>query len=100
MKLQINSVRFDAAPALLDFVQRKCDKLETFSDKIIDGEVYLKTENADDPKEEKIAEVKINLPGNTLFSSEKHDSFEGATDLAVEAIRRQLIKAKEKMMNR
>lgn len=95
MKLQMHSIHFDADKKLTDFIQKKADKLETFYDRIIDGEVFMKVEN-DDSRENKIIEIKINIPGNQLFASEKSKSFEAAADQAVEALRRQLKKHKAK----
>lgn len=97
MKLQMHAIHFDADQKLVDFIQRKADKLETFFDRIIDGEVFMKIEH-DDSKENKIIEIKLNIPGNQLFAKEKSKSFEAATDDAIEALRRQLKKHKEKMM--
>ena len=96
MKLQTQTVHVDPAPELIDFIQRKVDKLETFYDRIIDGEVFLKLEGGE-AIEDKIVEIKINIPGNQLFAKERDESFEAAADKAVEALRRQLKKHKEKM---
>ena len=96
MKLQTQTVHVDPAPELIDFIQRKVNKLETFYDRIIDGEVFLKMESGE-AIENKIVEIKINIPGNQLFAKEQNESFEAAADTAVEALRRQLKKHKEKM---
>jgi len=96
MKLQMQSIHFDADQKLVDFIQRKADKLDTFYDRIIDGEVKLRIEN-DDKRENKILEFKLNIPGTQLFAKEKAKSFEEATDEAVESLRRQLKKRKEKL---
>ena len=98
MKLQMHSIHFDADQKLTDFIQKKADKLETFYDRIIDGEVFMKLEK-DDSRENKIIEIKLNIPGNQLFASEKSKSFEAAADSAVEALRRQLKKHKEKQLS-
>ena len=95
MKLQMQSIHFDADNKLIDFIQKKTDKLETFYDKIIDGGVYLKLDK-NEAKDNKVVEIKLNVPGNTLFAKENSSSFEAATDNAVEALRRQLKKFKEK----
>lgn len=95
MKLQMHSIRFDADVKLLDFIQKKADKLETFYDRIIDGEVFLRLEK-DDSRENKIVEIKLNVPGEQLFAKTKSKSFEAAADESVEALRRQLKKLKEK----
>lgn len=93
----MSSLKFDADKKLLDFVQKKADKLDTFYDKIIDGEVSLLVEKHD-ARENKIVEMKINVPGQTLFAKEQSKSFEAAADNAVEALRRQLKKFKEKKL--
>lgn len=96
MKLQMHAVRFDADQKLLDFIEKKTEKLETFFDRIVDGEVFLKLEK-DDNRENKIVEIKLNIPGQRLFVKEQSKSFEQATDLAVNSLKRQLRKHKEKL---
>ncbi len=96
MKLQMHAVRFDADQKLLDFIEKKTEKLETFFDRIVDGEVFLKLEK-DDNRENKIVEIKLNVPGQRLFVKEQSKSFEAATDLAVNSLKRQLRKHKEKL---
>jgi len=88
------SIHFEADKQLTDFIQQKVDKLETFYDRIVDGEVYLKHNN--DGTATKTVEIKLFVPGTTLFSQEDAPSFEAAADAAVEAMRRQLIKYKDK----
>ena len=94
MKLQIHSIHFDADVKLLDFIQKKADKLETFYEQIVDGEVFLRLNNS--KVENKTVEIKLNLPGNQLFAKEEAKTFEEATDQATEALRRQLRKLKLK----
>ena len=96
MKLQMHSIHFDADHKLLDFIQKKIDKLETYYDRVIDGEVFLRVEN-DDNRENKIVEIKLNSPGNQFFVKEHARSFEAGIDEAVEGLRRQLKKHKEKL---
>ena len=99
MKLQMHSVHFDADHKLTDFIQKRVDKLETFYDGIIDGEVIMKVE-PDDHHQTKTIEMKVNIPGDQLFAEKKAGSFEAAANDAVEALRRQLKKFKEKKANR
>lgn len=98
MKLQMHSIHFDADQKLLDFIQKKVDKLETFYDRMVDGEVFLKINNSG--IENKTVEIKINVPGQQLFAKEQASSFEEATDQATEALRRQIRKFKVKMATR
>lgn len=94
MKLQMHAVNFDADPKLLDFIQKKVDKLETFYDRMVDGEVFLRVNN--EGIENKTIEIKLNLPGSQIFAKEGAKSFEVATDEATEALRRQIRKFKDK----
>lgn len=95
MKITVQAIHFTADRKLLDFIQKKVDKLETFFDHIISGEVYLKLENVKD-EANKISEIKLKLPGNQLFAKEQCKTFEEATDLAVESLRMQIEKHKTK----
>lgn len=97
MKLQMHSIHFDADQKLVDFIQKRADKLETFYDRIIDGEVFLRLDHSES-KDNKIIEIKLNIPGQQLFAKEQSKSFEAATDVAIEALRRQLKKHKEKQL--
>ncbi len=96
MKLQTHAIHFTADQKLLNFIQQKADKLETFYDRIIDGEVFLRLEK-DPSKKNKVVEIKLNIPNNTLFAKAQDSSFEAAAYEAVESLRRQLKKHKEKL---
>lgn len=98
MDIKVHSVHFKADQKLLDFVNDKVTKLQLFFDNIIVGEVFLRLDKSTD-KENKIAEVKILIPGKELFAKKQCKSFEEAADSAVEALRRQVSKHKEKVVN-
>ena len=98
MKLQMHSIRFDADQKLIDFIQKKTDKLDRFFDRIIDGEVFMRLDK-DNNMENKIVEIKLNIPKNQLFAKERSKTFEAAADLAVEALKKQIIKHKDKTMS-
>jgi putative sigma-54 modulation protein len=95
MKITVQSIHFNADHKLLDFIQKKVDKLEQFHDQIISGEVYLKLENVED-EANKISEIKLSVPGVILFAKEQCKSFEEATDLSIESLKKQITKHKEK----
>ena len=95
MKLKVQSIHFDADRKLVDFIQKKVDKLETYFDRMVDGEVFLRLNN--EGVENKTVEIKLNLPGNQLFATEKARSFEAAADQATEALKNQLKKFKTKI---
>jgi putative sigma-54 modulation protein len=95
MKITVQSIHFNADKGLLAFIQKKADKLETFYDNIINGEVYLKLENVED-EANKITEIKLQLPGNQIFAKEQCKTFEEATDLAIESLRKQIARHKKR----
>jgi putative sigma-54 modulation protein len=95
MKMKVQSIHFDADSKLLGFIQDKVDKLTNFYENIIDSEVYLRLDKAEE-KANKVAEIKINTPGKTLFARKQCRTFEEATDNAIESLRRQITRHKEK----
>ncbi|OFY66458.1 MAG: ribosomal subunit interface protein [Bacteroidetes bacterium RIFCSPLOWO2_02_FULL_36_8] len=95
MKLNIQSIHFNASQRLLEFVDKKINKLDLFFDKIIQGDVFLKVEK-DGQSENKIVEIKLNIPGKELFVKNKAQSFELATEMCVETFKKMLKKTKEK----
>jgi putative sigma-54 modulation protein len=97
MKLQMHSIHFDADQRLIDFIQKKADKLDTFYDRIIDGEVFMRLDK-NEKNENKIVEIKLNVPGKQFFAKHQDDSFEAAADEAVEALKIQIKKYKEKVV--
>ena len=97
MKLQMHSIHFDADRKLIDFIQRKADKLDTFYDRIIDGEVFMRIDK-NERNENKIVEIKLNVPGKQLFAKHQDDYVDEAADDAIEGLRRQIKKHKEKVV--
>ena len=104
MILRMHSVHFDADQKLLDYAQKKIDKLDTFYDRIIDGEVIMRLEKSHLNKKEvfgnKSVELKINIPGQQLFMKESSSTFESAVDQVLDRMSRQLKKYKEKRTNK
>jgi putative sigma-54 modulation protein len=95
MNIQIHSVRFDADKKLIDFVQQKLEKLTLFGEEIVNAEVYLRLDK-DQDRENKISEIKLELPGGPLFARKQSKTFEEATDEAMDALKKQIAKHKEK----
>ena len=96
MTVKIQSVHFDADKKLLEFIQEKVDKLTQFYDGIITSDVTLRIDKSSDT-ENKVAEIRIHLPGNDLFAKKQCKSFEEAIDTSLDALRTQVKKHKEKI---
>lgn len=96
MKVFTQSVNFNADSKLIKFTKKKVESLSKFYDKIIDAEVFLKVQNTSD-KENKITEIKINIPGAELMVKRETKTFEEGVNLGVDSLKRQLKKSKEKL---
>jgi len=95
MNIQIHSVRFDADKKLIDFIHQKVEKLTLFGEDIVNAEIYLRLDK-DQEKENKITEIKLDLSGGPLFARKQSKSFEEATDEAIDALKKQITKHKQK----
>lgn len=98
MDVQIQTVHFDADQKLLNFINKKVNKLTTFSDNITSVEVYLRLEKMSQKVKGKVAEIKVSLPKASLFAKNEAKSFEESFDLALESMIAQIKKNKEKKL--
>jgi putative sigma-54 modulation protein len=96
MKLVVNTKGFDADAELLDFFQKKADKLDTFFDRIVQGEAYMKHNNTEGI-DNKTVELKLFVPGTSMFSSHQAPTWQEGIDEVVDQMRRQLKRYKDKM---
>lgn len=99
MNIKIHSVHFDADKKLVEFVESKVQKLTQYDEKILGAEIFLRLEKNQNA-ENKIAEIKLSITPNELFAKRQCKTFEEATDLTVEALKRQLVKQKAKKTGR
>jgi len=95
MKVNTQSVNFNADIKLIEFIQKRMDKLEVFYHRIINCDVYLKVENTS-IKENKIVEIKIHVPKDTFVVKKQCKSFEEAIDSACDSLERKLTRKKQK----
>jgi putative sigma-54 modulation protein len=95
MRVQTEAIHFSADARLLAAINAKLQKLEHFFDKIIEARVILKLENSGQVRD-KITEIKLNLPNGVIFIKETSKTFEAALDKAIVALKRQLVKYKER----
>ena len=95
MKVNTQSVNFTADIKLIEFIQKRLDKLELFYDRIISSDVYLKVENTS-AKENKIVEIKVHVPGDVFIVKKQCKTFEEAVDSACGSLERKLVSKKRK----
>ena len=96
MKVMISSLHFKADVKLENFVREKVTKVSNLFDGVISSDVILKLDQSSN-NENKIAEIRINIPGNDLFAKKQAKSFEEAVDSAVDALKKQIKRHKEKV---
>ena len=96
MKVSVHAVNFTVDKRLVDFIQERLDKLEKYYDKVVSADVFLKVEKTSE-KENKIVEVKINVPGDEFLVKKQCKTFEEALELSAESLPRMLVKRKEKI---
>ncbi len=96
MEIQIQSIHFTADSKLLGFIEEKVGKLSHFYDGIISSEIFLRIDKSDNSTN-KIAEIKLNVPGNDLYVKRQCKTFEEAIDTGILAISKQVKRYKEKV---
>ncbi len=96
MNIKMHSIRFDADQKLVEFVNTKVKKLPNVYDDILGAEVFLRLDKDTSDRENKLVEIKLDVKGQTVFAKKQCKTFEEATDLSVDALKRQLVKRKEK----
>ncbi len=94
MNVTITSRKFKARDILKDFITAEVKSLEKFYDKIMSADVILSYQNTRDSI--KIAEIIVQVPGQTLTAKEESDEYKKAVSIAVEKLSRQLEKIKSK----
>ena len=95
MNININSIHFKIDKKLETFIKRKADKLVIIYDEVVSSEVILRMVNTE-TQNNKSVEIKLEIKGHNLFAKKQSKTFEEATDNAVEALRKQLMKRKKK----
>ncbi|MDL2227655.1 HPF/RaiA family ribosome-associated protein [Bacteroidales bacterium OttesenSCG-928-K03] len=97
--ININAVGFKADAKLEDFIEKKVSKLTNLYDRVLGVEVILKLD-AKEKVENKISEIRFLVPGEDIFAKKQCNSFEESIDENLEAIRKQLIKHKQKVIGK
>jgi putative sigma-54 modulation protein len=96
MNINLQTVHFDADSKLVKHINQKMGKLNTFHDRIIKVDVFLKLDNVVHKIKDKIAEIRIQIPRHQLFVKSTSKSFEQSFDDAFESIVNQIKRRKQK----
>jgi len=95
MNIQIQSVHFAADKQLKEFISKKVEKLISIDDSIINADIYLKVDKPES-FDNKIIEIKLHSSSFVYFAKKQSNSFEESTDLVFQALRKQILKHKDK----
>jgi len=95
MNINFQSVNYNADSKLIEFAEKRIKKISQFYLNIIDVFIYTKIENASD-RVNKLAELKICIPGDDVVVKKTAKSFEEAISLAADSAERILKRHKGK----
>ncbi len=96
MKVNITSVHFKTDTKLENFIEKKVEKLSGLYEGVIGTEVTLKLDKTE-TRENKIAEIRMQIPGYDLYAKKQSKTFEEAADTAIDALKKQLEKYKGRL---
>jgi putative sigma-54 modulation protein len=96
MDVRFHSVNFTADVKLLNFIQKKMNKLELYFDNVVNADAYLKVESSNS-RDNKFVELKLSVPGKDLIVKKHSKTFEEAADISIGALKRSLLRYKEKV---
>ena len=99
MNLKIDSIHFKADSKLIDYIEKKAQKLDKFFDRVIELNVKLKLESNGQVRD-KIVEYVLDVPGDKLYVSSVDKTFETAADTGLNSLKRQLKRYKTKQRGR
>lgn len=93
MEIIIQSLHFKVNDHLEKFVKDKVNKLSRLNNQALPVEVNLRLEKSKQ-SENKVCEIKVPLPGKTLFAKRQSESFEEAINSTIDALQQQIKKRK------
>ena len=95
MQVNISGDQLDVTEAMRSYVEDKFARLERHFDRITNVQVIMQGE-----KLQQKVDATLHIAGGEVVASAEHEDMYAAIDLLVDKLDRQLIKAKEKRLNR
>lgn len=95
INFEYNDVK--ASAELETVVREKLNKLADKYEFLIKADVFFKLENTPTNQTGKISEIKLSMPGPNLFAESSKENFQISFADALEKVRRQVEKRKDKM---
>lgn len=99
MRIQIEAP-FQVSEPMQNLITEKAEKFKTIFDRILAVEVYLKDEiQRNHHKENRLAQIKLSIPGQTIFAESESATYEKAIQAAADKAKRQLRKFKTQLVD-
>ena len=98
MNISITARKFKAHDTLKDFIRSEVSSLNKYNDDILNADIILSFIN--NRENIKIAEIVLQVPGQTMNATENSDDFKKSVSSAVEKLSRQLKKLKTRKVLR
>ncbi len=96
MDVRIQAIHFEIADRLVEFINKKADRLARRFPAIAAVDVNLKVVKPETAMNKEVV-LRLTVPqADDVVATKTADSFEEAFDLAIEAVERQLEKAKDR----
>ncbi|MCH5329559.1 MAG: ribosome-associated translation inhibitor RaiA [Alistipes sp.] len=95
MDINLQTVKFDADKRLVEFVEKKLAKIDRFAERATGADVILKLDK-DAERGNKVVNITVHVPGGDMMTEQRAKSFEEAVDAAVDVLKRQCEKNKER----
>lgn len=96
METRIQSIHFDASAQLLEFVEKKIAKIGKLCDDATSLEVSMKLIKPETAMNKEVA-LRLASASGDMFASKISDTFEEALLVAIDALKAQIEKKREKM---
>lgn len=97
MNVNIQTVHFDADGKLLEFIQRRIEKIKQFHDRVTHIDVFLKLDNIVHQIKDKVVEIRVSIPRHEFFVKQTSKSFEESFDNALDSMINQIKRKKERL---
>ncbi|RYF86720.1 MAG: ribosome-associated translation inhibitor RaiA [Chitinophagaceae bacterium] len=98
MIVHVQSLHFEADRKLIEYIQKKLEKLSQYHDRIIKVDVYLVLDNVVHTIKDKVAEIRVHVPRADFFVKSTSKSFEASFDEAFSALIQQIKKKKQRQV--
>ncbi len=95
MQINISGRHIEVTPALRDYVHNRVERLERHFDGITNVQVTLTVE-----KQRQSAEAVLHITGGEVHANAEHEDMYAAIDQLSDRLDRQLLKHKEKLVDR